>query len=539
LLYSKFQTEDPMNKSLSTNPNSIYEQITRTLTYYIAAMLIADKRFPTQRLLPAPYAPPLNSLGHYILLDYKLLLKIIWQVVDEIKSAASEIYSGITQRSLFIGIGIGIGVFILMGIMGADAISAGIVGLIAGGISYFVNLGNTRFKLLLKKVADIRAKAISQLIAGNWESNLKKDTEEKIDTLLNSKEIGNGVLGGEKIPVLVITNDQHPFPGYGKLQAENLFVCRPKKTTNLSQSFTGTLETIQNNVINAVSQFPLEDVAYGDVVVIHGNTIHLDSLWLNEDKSPHLWTDRQNLEKLGEIDNRVSVRRYFAVQALFPEYGTIASFFLRPFMAGNSICCQISVTTIGPLAFGADYFQKKLLKHQQEDKDGYQQKPKTQQTSVTASPSTRQIQYVKLVGQFGDDFQSNSINYGEIKELSLKDKEEDETYSKEFKEMVEKGTAWLGGLISAPNWREDNSLTFTNDFFGKTEALSSVRTLYDQVSRTILDSFGALGFDISDYRDAEGKYSIKAEKIENLVVGEKIQITQSNETEKSNQSNSK
>lgn len=529
-----------MNISNFPHPDSIHEQNTKTITYLIAALIISNKNFPAKGLLPRPYAPPLNSLGHYLLLDYKLLLKIIWQVVDEIKSSAKEIYSGVTQKSLFIGIGVAIGAFILLGIMGSDAISAGIIGLIAGGITYFVNRGNARFKILIKKVAEIRAKAITQLIAGNWESNLKKDTEEEIDELLKSKEIGDGALGNPKIPVLVITKNEHPFPGYGRLQAENLFLCRPKEKTDLSEPFDQTLEKIQDNIFDAVSKFPLKEVAHGHVVAIHGNTIPIDSPWLNEDKSPLLWTDRQNLENLSSLDVRVSLRRYFAVQALFPEYGTIATFFIRPFMAGNSISCHISVTTIGPLAIEADYFQKKLLKHQQEEKDR-EQKPKTntkaKPTSTTPSRSMQQIQYIKLAGQVGGDFQSSSINYEEIKKLNLKEKHDDETYTKEFREMVEKATTWPGSLIPTENWREDNSLTFTNDFFGRTEALASVRTLYDQISRAVVDTFDALGFDISEYRDAEGKYTINAEKIENLVMGERIQMTQTSKNNKSSQGN--
>ena len=54
--------------------------------------------------------------------------------------------------------------------------------------------------------------------------------------------------------------------------------------------------------------------------------------------------------------------------------------------------------------------------------------------------------------------------------------------------------------------------------------MASVRNLYDQVSRAVLDTLDTLGFDITDYRDSEGKYSINADKIDQLVVGEKIHI---------------
>jgi hypothetical protein len=85
-------------------------------------------------------------------------------------------------------------------------------------------------------------------------------------------------------------------------------------------------------------------------------------------------------------------------------------------------------------------------------------------------------------------------------------------------------TTWPGRLTPLGNWREDYSLTFTNDFFGSTEALASIKTLYQQISSTILDTFDSMGFDITDYRDREGKYSINAEKIDRLIIGEEIKI---------------
>ncbi|MBP8047973.1 MAG: hypothetical protein KAY64_04450, partial [Anaerolineales bacterium] len=54
----------------------------------------------------------------------------------------------------------------------------------------------------------------------------------------------------------------------------------------------------------------------------------------------------------------------------------------------------------------------------------------------------------------------------------------------------------------------------------------SIKTLYQQISRTILDTFDSMGFDITDYRDREGKYSINAEKIDRLIIGEEIKILQ-------------
>ena len=517
-------------ESQSVQNNPVRKQLTDTITYFVAATIISDKQFPRKGYLPRPSAPPLRSQGHYVLLDYRLLVRIIWQVIDEIKMSAKKIYKRIPIRSIVMGGIVAVILFIFSVANQAEISGALFLALIGGAIGVFLSLQNARFKLLLKEVAAIRAKVIKKLIAGDWSPVQSGEMVEKIEKELGKIEIGDGVLGGDQIPILVISRDQHPFPGYGHLQAENVFVCRPQKTTSVNSTPDDGFETIQNNIVSAVSKFPVGDMSCGDILVVHGGSLPIDSVWLNENKSPKLWLDRRVLEKFSTIDERVSVRRFFAVQTLFSEYGTVATFFIRPFMAGNSLCCQVAFSTIGPLINGVEYFQKKLLKYEQEEKNGFNIKPPVQKRkNKDVSPSTKLIQDVRRLAELGDDFQSRLINYQEIKELDPLYEEDDKEYKKEFKQLVEKSTVWLGQLIITPNWRETYSMTFTNDFFGKTEELASVRTLYDQISRTILDTFELLGYDISDYRDDEGNYSIHAEKIEQLVVGEKIQIADKKE----------
>ena len=119
------------------------------------------------------------------------------------------------------------------------------------------------------------------------------------------------------------------------------------------------------------------------------------------------------------------------------------------------------------------------------------------------------------------------MHYAEIKKLNpIETEDEQKNFSKELKELMEVTTTWPGRLTPLENWRESYSLTFTNDFFGSTEALASIKTLYQQISRTILVTFDSMGFDITDYRDREGKYSINAEKIDRLIIGEEIKILQ-------------
>ncbi|NEO85100.1 MAG: hypothetical protein F6J87_12750 [Spirulina sp. SIO3F2] len=65
-------------------------------------------------------------------------------------------------------------------------------------------------------------------------------------------------------------------------------------------------------------------------------------------------------------------------------------------------------------------------------------------------------------------------------------------------------------------------MTFTSDFFGRPESIASVSILYSLISKAVIDSLEDLGFDVSDYKDKEGNYTINAEKIDQLIVGETI-----------------
>ncbi|UCE04418.1 MAG: hypothetical protein JSW07_12375 [bacterium] len=90
-----------------------------------------------------------------------------------------------------------------------------------------------------------------------------------------------------------------------------------------------------------------------------------------------------------------------------------------------------------------------------------------------------------------------------------------------------KSILWPGLYTTLPNWRESQSSTFTTDFFRKTEGIYSVKHIYDQISRAIIDGLDNLNFDVSEYRNQEGKYMINADKIDKLIVGERIYIDKS------------
>ncbi|NJN97734.1 MAG: hypothetical protein HC875_28475 [Anaerolineales bacterium] len=494
------------------------------------------KTSPRKRICQGPIPPPFNNFGHQLLLDYKLLVDIVWQIVADIQLTLEKVPK---SNSTAIALGIVATIVTAILILSVEpeafwlALGAGFVGYLTGNsVDQY-----SRQKQLRKEVAYIRAQALEKLISGNWRLEYKPETEKnkELDHL-----VGNGTLEGDKNPVLIVLNEQHPFPGYGRLQAESLFVCRPQKNNSESISTSTTIgqirEAISEKIVETVSRYETKEVSFGNVIVIHGNSIAIDSPWLDQNKVPPLWLNKDKFEDVESIDKKASVRTYFATQVMFPQYMTTATFFIRAFMAGNAASCQIAVTTLGPLVFGIDYFNKRLLRSRME-MDGTIEKVTKKLTTkklttkdTTSSASLEQLRLVGLIGQAGDDFQSHVYEF-DIKRLNISEKET-EDYSKEFKEAIKESIRWPGFLLARQNLRELNSLTFTDDFFGKSEAIASVKTLYDQIARTLLDTLDTLGFDISAYRDKEGNYSINADKIDQLVLGERIQITHLKEVEK-------
>jgi len=65
---------------------------------------------------------------------------------------------------------------------------------------------------------------------------------------------------------------------------------------------------------------------------------------------------------------------------------------------------------------------------------------------------------------------------------------------------------------------------FTSDFFGNTESRALLRTLFDRITRQALSTMKELQYDISDYQDDNGRFTINADKIEQLVMGEKVYV---------------
>jgi hypothetical protein len=98
----------------------------------------------------------------------------------------------------------------------------------------------------------------------------------------------------------------------------------------------------------------------------------------------------------------------------------------------------------------------------------------------------------------------------------------------EAERLQENSGYWAGIYTAQVSWRELHSSSFTNDFFGLTESRAILRTLYDRICRSALGRLKSLGYDISDYQDDSGKLTISTERIDQLVVGERVYVDPTN-----------
>ena len=132
---------------------------------------------------------------------------------------------------------------------------------------------------------------------------------------------------------------------------------------------------------------------------------------------------------------------------------------------------------------------------------------------------------LKRVGTILETSSAAFKNPFAMRDLSRLNAFNDDALSHELKqvERISKNSEfWPGIYTTLLNLREWHSVTFTTDFFGGAESRALLKTLYDRICRSALNRMKELGFDISDYRDESGRYSIQADSIEQLVVGEQV-----------------
>ena len=256
--------------------------------------------------------------------------------------------------------------------------------------------------------------------------------------------------------------------GWGFLQAETSYIC-PQKEETIGK-FIGILE-VNENAVNylkqVISKTGIPHVSFGDLIAINGRSISKDSRWLDEESRPLLFLAQNKLNTMLQEEPSVSARHYYYINVLFPKYMTSATFFLRFFQAGNGISCHLALTTLGPPIISKNTIEQNLIKHKFKEKN-------------------KELNFIFFAGD----------------------------------------NVFIKALRKLEDW-QNNEQYFQADI-----DLSDINNLeeLDFDSIAILNCFENIGYDTSAYKDREGNYSINADKIDQLVVGERISIeTQENE----------
>lgn len=528
----------------------VYQSISSEATRLIAAAL-ADRAFPQENHLPRLAPIPYNHLGHQVLLDYGSLASILWGAVHEIQ----EIYRGSPWRWLAPLLGLGLamaGVCLGAGLWRQAADLGYVVVAVAAGVLFgAVAYGTTRPRIA-RIAAGVRARHMRLLLQG---SELPSAAAFKAARLAQRRlaEFGDGKLGKDRCPVLVMTGDDQPFPAFGRHQARQLFVCRPgdeKSPPRLSPEDLNT--SVAEALLGMADNLGLSCVSSGSVIVVDGRTLRKDSRWLalgadgngshpmlppvlhqnaeednwgRDDMLP-LYLPESRLPFVQSVDGRASVRVYTCIQAVAPEYLMCLTFFVRTFLAGKSAACEVNVSTLGPPAFNWDSVRDRLRVYEWELRgrraDPYRLSP----APARITPLGARLRRIGLaLGDAPSPFQ-DSTDKPEVLHLEPFDEEANFDEKRQVDRIAGKSQLWPGSYTAMTNWREWYSLTFTSDFFGNTESRALLKTLYDRICRSALGHLKGLGFDISDYQDESGKFSINADSIEHLVVGERVYVDQ-------------
>ncbi|MEM8998281.1 MAG: hypothetical protein AAGF23_26090, partial [Acidobacteriota bacterium] len=391
-----------------------------------------------------------------------------------------------------------------------------------------------------KVAAERRATSIQDLLEGNWDLEPSESIRSIVEEMAPFS--GNADFGDARTPILIVEDTDDPFPGFGLLQAEVSLVCKPKDK-DAEADLRSIDRRLRDILRERVEETEIPEVTFGSVIVAHGDTIPIDSWFLNKDKSPKLWATGEDLESIEARDPRVSKRVYFTVEILFPEFASSATFFIRPFRAGNAAAVHIGVATLGPPVKDWVYFKKRLLRHQAEaarDVGGEHQEFSGFIRGLRIEHEPDNLRWVRWLSRDRSSFKGNlteaELNLVDIKSFEELSDFERKSFQEKLEKTIDENAFWPGSGIRGLTWRESHSKTFTADYFGRPEALATLKTLYEQIMLAALEGLDDQGFDTSDYQDDSGNYTINAEKIEQMIVGEKINVADKSGQEKTSDS---
>jgi len=524
---SKIQPAIDVSNWLKNNDSKYLEtrkRMTKRITQLIAADYIAKPDFPNFESLPPLKPLPFTTFGHQPLLNYQKLQEIIWDVISNIQNVtrAWKIINPLINLSILLGsllVYVVIQKYYLRS--SEDTLIALSLFLVFGFIIKYIYSDN-----IAEKIAATRAKALQTLLHYTYEV---EDEIKHNEFIINSqKYVGSGEIGSQNSPVLTITSSVHPFPGFGRFQFDHLFLCKPDESR--SNPF-GRSETLSNNILihvkSQLSVSGIENINFGEIFVVHANSLRANSPWLDAEKRPLLYVSRDMANKLSSLDSKVALREYFIVEILFEEFLTSGYFFFRPFMVGSYAACHLAINTLGPPVATVDDLERKLQAYKNQLLDIDKLKPDNISELDRGKVELKNIAQLKESEKEYESFKSK-LNMNLVRECDIDkrykmDQSEKQLYKSNYNKIVSDNIFWPGVVIADLfNTREEHSLTFTSDHFGGPESLASIKAVYQLISHSILDAMKENGYSVNEYINKDGKYSIRAENLDNLIVGENI-----------------
>ncbi len=505
----------------------IKTKMTHEVTNIIAASTIAERYFPRRETLPKFLPLPFNNFGHFFLFEHDRYLLIIYQTIMEVRDIAKarSTYTPWLWALLFYAIPC----LFLAGSAAPPAFY--FIILIIPFVAYYIASSNIIEKMN-KDIAILKADTITKLLNDEWVANPAIILPEQLKQSMKASMNGN--IGEGEMPVLTVfdsVEDKQPFPGFGKFQFENEFVCPPKKLDDVPEmNDHDFFEAIFSKLGKTLTCCGITNISLSKVIVLNAESIAIDSLWLDDDKRP-LLTKRIDYDEVMSHDPDCSVRVYLLVEVLFPKYDSAACFFIRPFKAENSVGWHLALSTIGPPEKRQQYLKDRLHKHRMEINNMGDQTQNSTPPESSYENTLNKIQVTSLNKQkFHENLNTLSILECDFLEQNINAA----AIQKRLDRVKENEISWPGRYYFIKyNIREVKSLTFGGDFFGNPELLSSISTIHDQISRKILEAIEEHGYDISKYKDKDGRVSINAGNIGNIVVGEVINMKKEDVNKKS------
>ncbi|HEX3765514.1 MAG TPA: hypothetical protein VHW23_42755 [Kofleriaceae bacterium] len=243
-----------------------------------------------------------------------------------------------------------------------------------------------------------------------------------------------------------------------------------------------------------------------------------------------LWLPREALSEVHQLDPRAAARVFHASQILISCHATLTTFFVRVFPAGRSITFHVAVATLGPPMTGIATIANRMVKHHIEvlrrTKDRTVETPPPARTAAQLDEMA-ELNTVDFANHAQPSFQA-ALDLGEIVKLDpVEEIGRDPAGPCEYASarISSESAMWPGRITTRDALREAGSYDLTPSFFGRPEALSLIRTVYDQATRAALETADDAGYDISDYRDRDGRFTIHADQIGQVVVGDHVTMT--------------